>query len=279
MSEPQRPIDTALFDPDTAAADDFYRHVNGGWLDANPVPAEYGAWGAPQVVNQHNQDLLHGLLQNAAAGSAPRGSASQMVGDYFAAAMDEESIAATGVQPLEPFLARIAAAASVADIGGISRDLQRCGASPLHALGIAPDFEDSGAYLVYVGQGGLGLPERDYYTRDDERSAGIREAYVTHVANQLGNLGDGEEDAQRAAGRILAFESRLAEASYTATQLRDVQLTMNRYDVVALDTLMPGFGLRGYVADSASRRRRSASTTRASSRRSTSPSPTRPWRR
>jgi len=249
MNEPPRAIDAALFDPGTAASDDFYRHVNGGWLDANPVPSEYGAWGPPQIVHARNQDVLHQLLEDAAAWSDPRGSAGQMVGDYFAAAMDEQAIAAAGVAPLEPYLASIAAAESVADVRDIVHDLQRRGPAPLHSLGIAPDFEDSDAYLVYVGQGGLGLPERDYYTRDDEQSATLRGQYVAHVARQLGNLGETEERAQEAAGRILAFETRLAEASYTAAQMRDVQLTMNRFGVAELDELMPAFGLSGYVAD------------------------------
>jgi putative endopeptidase len=247
MSEPQRPIDTALFDPDTAASDDFYRRVNGGWLDANPVPSQYGAWGAPQIVNARNQDVLHQLLEDAAARADARGSAGQMVGDYFAAAMDEASITAAGAKPLEPYLTRIEAAASAADVRDIVLALQRCGAGPLHSLGIAPDFEDSNAYLVYVGQGGLGLPERDYYLSDDEQSVALRKQYVAHVANQLGNLGHAEARAREAAERILAFETRLAEPSYTAEQERDVQLTLNRYDVVALDELMPAFGLSSYV--------------------------------
>ncbi len=249
MSDPQRPIDTALFDPATATSDDFYRYANGGWLDANPVPSEYGAWGAPQIVHARNQDVLHQLLEDAAARAEPRGSAGQLVGDYFAAAMDEAAIAAAGTGPLAPHLARIDGADSVADVRATVRDLQRLGPTPLHSLGIAPDFEDSGAYLVYVGQGGLGLPERDYYTRDDEQSATLREQYVAHVARQLGNLGEAGERTHEAAGRILAFETRLAEASYTAEQLRDVQLTMNRHEVAALDDLMPAFGLSGYVAD------------------------------
>jgi predicted metalloendopeptidase len=248
MTEPLRTIDPESFDPDTAASDDFYRHVNGGWIDANPVPAEYGSWGAPQIVHERNQEVLHRLLEDAAARTEPPGSAGQMVGDYFAAAMDEASIAAAGVEPLRPYLSRIQGAGSVADVRDIVRDLQRCGAGPLHSLGVAPDFEDSNAYLVYVGQGGLGLPERDYYLREDERSATLREQYVAHVARQLGNLGDADGRAQEAAGRILAFETRLAEASYTAEQLRDVQLTMNRHDRAALDELMPDFGLSSYVA-------------------------------
>ena len=263
MSGSTNPVDAALFDPETAASDDFYRHVNGGWLDANPVPAEYGAWGAGHVVHERNQEILHRLLEEAAGRDDPQGSAGQKVGDYFAAAMDEAAVAAAGVRPLEPYLARIAAAGSVDDVRELVRDLQRVGVGALHALGVAPDFEDSEAYLVYLGQGGLGLPERDYYTRSDEQSEALRRKYVTHVARQLANLAAHEAaaadeagpggaaeatDTEAAAEAILAFETRLAEASYTAAQLRDVPLTMNRHDFAALDELMPSFGLAGYVA-------------------------------
>ena len=249
MSGPAHPIDAALFDPDTAPSDDFYRHVNGGWLDANPIPPEYGAWGAGQMVHEHNQEILHRLLEEAAGRDDPKGSAGQKAGDYFAAAMDEAAIAAAGVRPLEPYLSGIAAAGSVDDVRELVRDLRRVGVSALHALGVAPDFEDSEAYLVYLGQGGLGLPERDYYTRDDEQSEALRRKYVTHVARQLANLGVDELRTGEAAEAILAFETRLAEASYTAAQLRDVPLTMNRHDFAALDELMPSFGLAGYLRD------------------------------
>ena len=249
MSEPVRAIDPSLFDPDTPASEDFYRHVNAGWLDANPVPPQYGSWAAFHEVNERNQELLHRLLQEAAENPPAAGTAQRMVGDYFAAAMDEAGIAAAGVKPLEPLLARIAAAGSVADIRVVTGALQRAGAGPLHSLGVSPDFEDANVYLVYVGQGGLGLPERDYYVRDDERSTALREAYVTHVTNQLGNLGGDNESARASAERILAFETRLAQASYPAEKMRDVQLTMNRHEVSALDELMPGFALGTHVVD------------------------------
>ncbi len=249
MSEPSRAIDPALFDTTVSPAEDFYRYANGGWLDANPVPAEYPSWGAFHEVNERNQALLHRILDEAAADPGEAGTVHRMVGDYYAAAMDEAAIAAAGTAPLESLLGRIAAARDVADVRSLARELQHVGASPLHSLGISPDFEDSDAYLVYLGQGGLGLPERDYYTRDDERSLALRESYARHVANQLVNLGDGREAARDAAERILAFETRLAEASYTAEQMRDVDLTMNRHDVDSLDELMPGFGLAGYARE------------------------------
>ncbi len=249
MTDSPRPIDVSLFDTTVPAAEDFYRHVNGGWLDANPVPPEYGSWGAFHEVNERNQQLLHRLLQEAAADPGPTGSARRMVGDYFAAAMDEAAIATAGVQPLGALLARIDAIASVADARAVALELQRVSVGAFHSLDVAPDFEDATAYLAYVGQGGLGLPERDYYTRDDERSVALRDAYVSHVANQLGNLGQDANGAREAAARILAFETRLAEASLPAEKMRDVQLTMNRHDVASLDALMPGFGLSGYVAE------------------------------
>ncbi len=248
MSEVLRPIDSGLFDTHTDASEDFYRHVNGGWLDANPVPPEYGSWGAFHEVRERNLELLHELL-GAAADKNDATPVERMAGDYFAAAMDEAAIEAAGAAPLAGLLERIAGVESVAHVRALLPELQRMGVDALHSLGISPDFEDARAYLVYVGQGGLGLPERDYYLRDDERSVALREAYLTHVTNQLANLGDSPDTAREAANRILAFETLLAQASLPAEKMRDVQLTLNRHAVSALDELMPSFGLSGYVAE------------------------------
>lgn len=254
MTTPPVPVDPSLFDRSTSPAEDFFRYVNGGWLDANPVPPEYSAWGAFHEVNERNQTLLRRLLEAAAADAPPREAISgdepsRLAGAYYSAAMDEDAIAAAGTEPLEPMLERITAASSVADVRDVVRDLQRMGVSALYSLGIAPDFEDASAYLAYVGQGGLGLPERDYYLRDDEHSVALRAAYVDHVATQLRNLGGTATGARDTADAILAFETRLAEPSLPAEKMRDVQLTMNRHDVSALDGLMPTFGLSGHVAD------------------------------
>lgn len=249
MSDSPLAIDTSGFDSGSKPSDDFYQYVNGGWLKSNPVPSEYGAWGAFHEVNERNQTLLHRLLQEAAAGIAPEGTPDRLAGDYFATAIDEEAIAAVGVTPLAPFLARIDSAQCVSDVRDIARDLIPVGVSALHSLGVSSDFENADAYLVYLGQGGLGLPERDYYVRDDAASEQMRDAYVAHIARQLGNLGDGADAASEAASAILGFETRLAQASYPAEKMRDVQLTMNRVDVSALNELMPHFGLSAYIAE------------------------------
>ncbi len=240
-------IDPANLDPAMPASEDFYRHANGGWLDANPVPPAYGAWGASHEVNERNQALLHRLLGAAATSPGAAHTPGRLSGDYFAAGMDEAAIAAAGIAPLQPFLDRIDAIASIADAAVVARDLQRHGVDVLHSLEVTADFEDAAAYLVYVGQGGLGLPDRDYYLRDDERSVGIRDAYRAHVAAQLVNLGRPQDDAAASADAIFAFENRLAEASLPVEQLRDPMVILNRHEVDGLDALMPGFGLTGHV--------------------------------
>lgn len=241
------PLDPAFFDPEISPADDFFGYVNGGWSAQNPVPPAYGSWGAFNEVNERNLDILHRLLNDAAENSPANGTASQMTGDYFSSAMDEASISQAGTTPLDEFLARISSLSSLEDVRAVVVELNRIGVGPLMDIGIAPDFENADAYLLYVGQGGTGLPERDYYIRDDERSLQLREAYEAHIARQLTNLGDSQESAAGAAKRIVAFETRLAQVSYPAEKMRDVQLTMNRYEISALDDLMPTLKLTALV--------------------------------
>jgi putative endopeptidase len=237
-------LDPSAFDPTTPPGEDFYQHVNGGWLKANPVPSEYPAWGAMFEVQVRNEGILHELLVEAAEEPGPEGTPSRMVGDYFAAGMDEAAIADIGVEPLQPLLARIDGIEDLSDLGRQLRDLKRIGVGAFHSLTVSPDFEDPDRYLVYIGQGGLGLPERDYYLRDDERSRALVAAYVTHVANQLGNLGVGGEAE---ATEILALERSLAEASLPSEELRKAEVRYNRHEVADLDDLMPTFGLESHV--------------------------------
>ena len=206
------PIDRTDWDEAVRPADDFYRHVNGRWLAAHPVPPEYGAYGAFHEVNERNQELLHRLLHEAADDPGADGSVRHKVGDYFMAGTDEDAIAAAGIDPIRAQLDAIDAIGSAADARAIAPHLERDGVGAFYGIGIAPDFADANAYLVYVGQGGLGLPDRDYYLKDDERSTQLLDAYRAHVATQLGNLGIAADEALAAADGIIAFERRLADA-------------------------------------------------------------------
>jgi len=241
------PIDPSFFDIAVTPGDDFFRHVNGGWLDANPVPPEYGAWGAFHELNERNEELLRELLETAARDGADPGTPAKMAGDYYATAMDREAVDAAGTTPLRPYLDAIAAMRSLDNLPAALQTLLAIGVGALHAVESSADFEDADAYLAYIGQGGLGLPERGYYLRDDDATRTLRAAYREHIATQLAALGECDAAPAEAADNILAFETKLADASYSPEQLRDVQLALNRLAVDALDELMPGFGLRAHV--------------------------------
>lgn len=238
------PIDRDDFDFDTAPSEDFYQHVNGGWLKANPVPPEYPAWGASFEVHVRNEEILHDLLEEAAETGGEKGTPAQMVGDYFAAGMDVDAIAAADIQPLEDVFELIDGVAGPVDVARVLLGLKPLGVGAFHRMSVFADFEEADRYLTYLGQGGLGLPERDYYLRDDDRSTALVAAYLDHVTAQLANTGRGGRDDAKA---ILAVERALAEASLPAEKLRDLELTLNRHRVDDLDELMPRFGLSGYV--------------------------------
>ncbi len=242
-----KPIDPANFDPAMAPGDDFYRYANGGWLDANPVPPEYSRWGSFNEVTERNEELLHRLMQEASVGGHPSGSPEQMVGDFYASGMDEEQIESAGVAPLRPLFAAIATAKSLDDLRDLAAELHPSGFRFVFGIGVGPDFDDPDAHLLYLGQGGLGLPERDYYLRDDPQSVELREKYVAHIAAQLDNLGYDAQTAEADAKAILEFETALAEPSYSAEQMRDVDLIVNRHGVTDLPELMPGFDLPRYL--------------------------------
>ena len=240
-------IDITNFDTTTQPGADFFRYVNGGWQDANPVPAEYGAWTAAHEVHVRNETLLRELLEAAAANGGIPGSPERMVGDYYSSGMDVEQIEAAGLQPIQGLLDAAVDCESVDELRDLAVSLRKLGIRLFLSGYIAPDFEDSSRYLVWVTQGGLGLPERDYYFNDDERSVQIRDAYVEHVATMLGLVG--AADPESAAAGIMAAETRLAEASLGATELRDVERTTNKRTVAELAELMPGFDLASYLRD------------------------------
>lgn len=244
---PDDPVfDAADSDPSVSPSDDFYRFANGGWLDTNPVPPEYGAWGAAHEVHVRNEQILRQLLEDAAATDAESGSVQQMVGDYFASGMDTDAIEAHGLSPIQRWLDQIEAMEDVGDVRELAAEFHRSGIGALFGMSVIPDFENPTANLLYLDQSGLGLPDRDYYLRDDDQSLSLLAAYRDHISRMLSLAGfDGSETTVSA---ILAIETAIAESSYTNVQMRDVGLITNKHDMDAADKLMPRFGMAAYLA-------------------------------
>ena len=239
-------FDIADMDPSVHPGDDFYQFANGGWRAANPVPDDYPRWAAFDEVRKRNEALLHDLLEEAAAHPGPAGAPRHWAGTYYRAGMDTERIELAGLEPIRHYLDRIDALAGLDDLRVLGADLLPFGVTMPVGMGIAPDFEDSGRNLLYIGQAGLGLPERDYYFRDDAETIETRQAYVAHMAAMLGLAG--EEDPAGAAAAVMELETILAEAAHTATQQRDLDLVFNRFSWEKLADLMPGYGLTAFIA-------------------------------
>ena len=238
-------FDPADSDPSVSPATDFYRFANGGWLDANPVPDEYGSWGAGQEVHSRNEEILRDLLERAASDDAEDGSIERTVGDYYRSGTDVERIESLGVAPLNPILEMIRRIDDRSQLADVVADLHSQGIGPFFGMGILPDFEDATTNLLYLGQGGLGLPDRDYYLRDDETSRELLANYRAHVGEMFALLGVDNPGVSAAA--VLDIEIQIAEMSYTNVQMRDVDLTTNKYTTVEAVAWMPTLGLARYL--------------------------------
>ncbi|HEV8239187.1 MAG TPA: M13 family metallopeptidase [Thermoanaerobaculia bacterium] len=228
---------------------DFYQYANGNWLKNNPIPADQSGWGLGSEVRERNYLLLRDILDESAKANAAAGTNKQKVGDFWRTAMDTAAIEKQGAQPLAAELAKIDKLATPEDIAALIRAEQVTSESNVFGLGVLPDLKNSTPYMVYAVQGGLGLPDRDYYTRTDDESKQLREKYVAHVANMLQLLGDKPESAQQAARDILALETRFANASLTNVELRNPANYYNPKSPAEADAATPRFSWTQQLKD------------------------------
>lgn len=218
---------------------DFGGYVNGKWLAANAIPGDRTSWGAFEMLDERSTAVQHQLAQQAAADANAQG-VEKLVGDFWATGMDEATINAQGIAPLQADLAAIDALTDTASIAEWLRTTAAKGQGFLWGIGAMPDFKDSSVNIAATGQGGLGLPDTTYYTAADK--AGIREAYVAHIAKVLELSGTPAADAQAQAANVLAFETRIAKASKSREEFsRNVELYYNPMPVAEADRLTPNF--------------------------------------
>ncbi len=230
---------------------DFYMYVNGNFIRENPIPAAYSSWGQVQILNNRNQDFIHELLQAAAANAnAAPGSEERKIGDFYASGMDEAAVEKAGITPLKDEFARIDALRRPADLSAELARLQVIGVDAVFSLTEMQDFADSTRVIGTVAQGGLGLPDRDYYLKDDPRFVGIRKAYEEHIARMLQLLGEAPPAASVAAHEVMALETRLAEASMPVEEQRDPHAIYNMRDLAALAKGAPAIDWSRFLSSS-----------------------------
>ncbi|MDH6331843.1 putative endopeptidase [Stenotrophomonas sp. 1278] len=232
-------LNSADLDPSIAACTDLNGFVNSKWLKANPVPGDQTTWGSFEILRERSLEVQHALVQQAAASQAKAGSVEAKIGDIWKTGNDEAKIEAAGLAPLQPTLDKIGALNDTAAITQYLRDSQAQGQGVLFSLFANADYKDSANVIAYVGQGGLGLPEKGYYF--DDAQARIRDAYVAYIAQVLTLSGVDAAQAAEQAKAVMAFETRLAKASMSRIEMRDPAKRYNPLSAADADKLTPNF--------------------------------------
>lgn len=244
-----RGFDPARLDKTCEPCEDFYKFANGGWLEKNPVPAAYGRWGSFDLLGETNREALWGILKEAAANrKARRGSNEQKIGDFYASCMDEQGIEAAGLKPLEAEFARIEKIKNLNDLTAIVAGQHLQNVSSLFGFGAGPDAKNSKVIAAYAGQSGISLPNREYYTKTDEKSIKTRADFVRHVARVFELLGDDKTAAAAKANAVMRIETKLAEASMTPVQARDRNATYNKMTLAEFQKMTPNLSWKNYFA-------------------------------
>ncbi|HSP15155.1 MAG TPA: M13 family metallopeptidase [Thermoanaerobaculia bacterium] len=241
-------FDLANLDRTASACTDFYQYANGGWMKTHPIPPGYSRWGNFSVVDANNLDKMHAILEEAAKASAPSGSDQQKVGDYYASCMDEKAIERAGVAPIKADLNRIAQLRTTTELPQLLARVHSYRIPAVFQFSSTQDFKNTEQVVANVTQAGLGLPDRDYYTKDDPKSKEIRIRYLLHVSDMLQLLGDDKVNAQREAHNIMDLETALARASMTNVELRDPVATYHKLTRDELQAMTPSFSWPEYFA-------------------------------
>jgi putative endopeptidase len=242
-------LDVTSMDRTADACSDFYRYSCGGWQKNNPIPPDQTSWDVYSKLHEDNLKYLRAILEQAAI-APDRDDVTQKIGDYYAACMDEAAIEKLGAKPIEPELAEIAALKSVREIAPLAARLHISGETMLFGSGTQQDPDNSDAMIVFVAQGGLGLPDRDYYTKDDSKSKEIRERYLQHVQKMFELLGDSPEVAGKEAATVMRIETNLAKASLTRVDQRDPYKVTHKLKVADLEKMTPNFDWAAYFSAS-----------------------------
>ena len=238
-------VDLQYVDKAVRPQDDLYRYLNGKWLDTFQIPADKATYVSFTYVYDQVQDQLKTIVDGLGEAATGGDADAKKMADLYASFMDEAKLEALGLKPLQAEFARIDAIAGKKDIPALIARFNRMGAVAPYDFDVELDARDSTKYAVNVSQSGLGMPDRDYYLKDDPKLVQARTKYVAHVEKLLGLAGD-KEAAQNAAA-ILKLETSMAQIQWTKVENRDPIKTYNKTPISALGTLTPGYDWRGYV--------------------------------
>lgn len=238
-------IDHQYFDQNVKGNDDFYQHVNGGWLKNTKIPADKSRWGTFDILHEESLKQLHDIVDELSKQQLVEGSSEQKVASLYANFMDEKSIEALGIQPIQAEITNVDALKSKKDIAQLAAHFSRIGVTSPFDVGIDQDMKNSTEMVAMLGQSGLGLPDRDYYLKNDAKFKKIRSQYLKYIEKTLTLAGD-KQAAQHAQG-ILKLETQIAKIQWSNVQNRDVTKLYNIYKTQDLAKLSPKIDWQTYL--------------------------------
>ncbi len=239
-------LDVTSMDRSIDPCQDFFAYACGGWIKKNPIPPDQSSWDTYSKMQDENLGRLRSILEEASGSDPKRDEVKQKIGDYYASCMDEKTIDAKGVAPLDAGMKRIASIKSKADLADVAAAM--IGKKVLFRFSSIQDFRDANQMIADADQGGLGLPDRDYYTKEDAKSQELRQAYVAHVEKMFELLGDKPADAAAEAQTVMRIETALAKGSMTRVERRDPKALDHKMPSPELVKLSPDFKWQVYFA-------------------------------
>jgi putative endopeptidase len=244
-------LDVPSMDKSADPCVDFYQYSCGGWMKNNPIPGDQAAWSVYGKLTNENQQFLWGILDDLSKGGANRTPLQQKIGDYFGACMNEPAVEKLGAQPLKPLLDEIAALKDTKQLATFlaAEHPRTYGSGWMFGFGSNQDFGDATQVIAFADAGGLGLPDRDYYTKTDAKSEEIRQKYLAHVAAMLQLVGEPAAQAKKDADTVMRIETTLAKASLTRVEQRDPYKLYHKMTPAQLKAITPHFDWDRYFGD------------------------------
>ena len=240
-------INLNYMDKKVKPGDDFFRYVNGTWFDKTEIPADKTRWGSFDELRQNTDKDVLAILKEAVSRKLDPKSDQGKAVNVYKTYMDTITRNKRGITPLKPYLAKINAIKTVQDLNKLITETTPEGGLGFYGAGVGPDAKNSNRNVVYIGPGGLGLPDRDYYVSEDKDSQEKRQKYVAHVARMLQFLGEKPEEAKKSAERVLALETEMAKPRFTRVERRDARKSYNPMTVADLQKLTPSVNWEAYL--------------------------------